>query len=82
MAAPASNRPPGPNRRLRLVRGTQRAHRRTAAALRAGHARLRRPVLTGAGLGCLAAAGYHLNLTAGLLATGAACLVFEWLGGD
>jgi hypothetical protein len=46
-------------------------------------ARLRRPALTAAGLGCMAAAAYQLAVGWGLLATGVAVLVFEGLsGGD
>jgi hypothetical protein len=73
--------PPAPRRVTRQQ--LARAWRSSTTTARAAAARLRRPALTAAGLGCMSAAAYQLAAGWGLLATGAAVLVFEWLsGGD
>jgi hypothetical protein len=45
-------------------------------------AKLRRPVLTVGGLGCVDAAFFQHGWFAGLISTGVSLFVFEMLGGD
>lgn len=59
-----------------------RAWRAALAVVSTVRRRSRRPVLTTAGLGCMAAAGYQVSVGVGLLVTGAACLIFEWATSD
>lgn len=81
-ASLAAHRQPVQNRWQPARRGFTNWRRRAGVKLQhavAGATRLRRGALTVTGLGLVDASAFHLGSGAGLLATGASVLVFEWL---